>query len=283
MAKPLHERHLVARGPRALLARELRLQRRALLGLQPARLVGAVREREQHDDPEHHRRDAPRDVDPLPALEAQPLGMVDDPAVHHLVGADLEQRVGDLRADDLRHRGGHEEVGQGARAIAAGEPVREVDDHARVEAGLREAEQEAHDVELEGRLHERRRRGRDPPRDHDPGDPLAGAPALDDQRAGDLEQEVAQEEHARPEADDRVVEPGQVAGHRQLRDRHVRPVDERDHIRDEDEGQEPAVRLPAGAVQGLHVGGRRQGARTLGHLPTNYHLGALRATPVVRI
>ncbi len=252
MAQGLGQRHPALREPGRLLPLQLGRERLSLLGREPPGLPRPVGEGEEHDHTHHDRRDAPGDVDPLPAREAEQLRVVDEHASHDLVGADAQEEVRDLGAHDLRDGGRHEEEGEGARPVAAREPVGEVDDHPGIEAGLRQAQQEPHEVEVERRPDGGGERGHDAPGDHDAGDPEAGAPLLDDERARDLEEEVAQEEDAGAEADDRVVEAGQLPGHGELGDGHVRAIDERDDVGDEADREETQVGLPPGAVEGAH-------------------------------
>ena len=142
----------------------------------------------------------------------------------------------------------------------------QVDDHAREEPGLGHAQQEAHPVELPGSLHQGRQRRDDPPGDHDPADPLPGAPLLDEERAGDLQQEIADEEDARHRSRRRSLsKPGRSLVILELGQRHVDPVDVGDHVAEEQQRQQPAIRL-GGPVQRDGVGGEvdiRQ-ARSLG-------------------
>ena len=56
-------------------------------------------------------------------------------------------------------------------------------------------------------MHERRHGRDDPPGDHDPADPLACTPALDQEGAGNLQEQVSDEENAHPEAEDAFGEP----------------------------------------------------------------------------
>ena len=121
---------------------QLPLERLALIRLEPLRLPRAVGEEEQDDHAQQHRRNAPEDVNPLPAFQAEQLGVP--------VGADPEQLVGDLGTDDLGDRRGQEEARQGPGPVAAGEPVRQVNDHPGEEPGLGEAQQEPDRIEMPG-------------------------------------------------------------------------------------------------------------------------------------
>src|SRR6185295_3558282 len=279
------EAHLVAGRARVLLALQLGQEGVARFGREPLRLLRPVGQVDEDEDTEHDGGDAPGDVDPLPSLEAPELGMMDGHAPHDFVRADLQEDVRELGADDLGDGCGHEEVGQGPGAVAAREPMRQVDDDAWIEARLGQPQEEAHHVELERRLHEGGHGGHDAPGDHDARDPLPRAPPLDDERARDLEQEIPDEEDAGPEADHRVVEVRQVPRHRQLGDGDVGPVDVRDHVRDEAERDQAPVGLAARAVERALAG---TGSRhCLGHGDHLSRIGAhvreLESTPMASL
>ncbi len=178
--------------------------------------------------------------------------MEDLPRRQHLVSPDHEQGTRDLGADDLRDRRGDQEIRQGSRAIPGGEPVCQIHDHAWKEARFRQAKEEPDRIEVPWHLDGCGQRRHHAPRHHDPRQPLARAPALDDEGAGNLEKEIADEEDARPEADHRVVESRQVLRHGQLRDRDVRAVDVGDDVADETERQQSPVRFAAGAIERRH-------------------------------
>ena len=270
------------------LARQFGRQRLALVGVEPERLSGPVGQEREDGHPQQHGRDAPGDVDPLPTFQAEDFGMVDQPAVNHLVGADPDQRAGEDWADRLRDRRGDQEPRQRPRPVSDREPVREINDHAWEKPRLRQAEQEPQAVELQRRRDQRRQGRHDPPGNHDPADPLAGAPLLDDQRAGNLQQEVAEEEDPRAEAHHLAGEGGHVLAHGQRGDRHVGAIHVRDYVAEEQQRQQPPVRLLTGAVQRRNRGGRQRhddGARkrmALGWLrsaarPTAWHRRACRS------
>ena len=211
--------------------------------------------------------------------------MHDSLAIDRLRGANREQGVGNLRAHDLREGRGDEEVGQGLRAVAAREPVREIHDDAGEKAGFHQAEQEANAVELKlshaqlavergveplnkafggGQFvpHERRERGDETPSDHDAADPFPRAPLLHDERAGNLQQEVAEEEHSRAQADDGVVEARQILRHRELGDGDVRAVHVGDDVANEEQRQQPPVGFAPGTVK---RGKNRRAGSIVGH------------------
>ena len=109
------------------------IQRRSSSASQRASF-GPVGEIEKRDDAEEQRRQSFEDEQPSPAVPPKPV--------------DAHQRGGDRGADHVRCRDRHHEHGDGLRAILVPEPVRQVDDDAGEEAGLRDAKEKAHPVEL---------------------------------------------------------------------------------------------------------------------------------------
>src|SRR5207237_1864861 len=73
---------------------------------------------------------------------------------------------------------------------------------------------------------------------------------FDEERAGNLEQEVAPEKHAGAEPNHRVVETRQLLRHRELRDRDVGAVDVRDDVAGEEQREKAPVGFGARAIQG---------------------------------
>ncbi len=70
------------------------------------------------------------------------------------------------------------------------------------------------------------------PRNHNPTNPLASAPAFHDQSAWYLKQEVPPKEHARTETDHCLGERGQSVWNCQLSDANVVAVNVRDDVTD---------------------------------------------------
>ena len=92
-----------------------------------------------------------------------------------------------------------------ARARSSfGNQWEKIDDDSREETTLREAQEGAGDVELVGCVNAANEDGAEPPGQHDPENPEPGAPALDDQGSWDFEQDVAEKEDARVQAEDRL-------------------------------------------------------------------------------
>ena len=126
-------------------------------------------------------------------------------------------------------RDGDNETGHGARAIAHGKPMRKVDDDAGKEARLGNSEEKAHQVELARCLHERGGRREQSPSDENAREPFASAPSLDEQRAGNLERQIAQEKDADAETED-FFGKTEVMSHPQLCKPYVGPVEIGDEV-----------------------------------------------------
>ena len=86
------------------------------------------------------------------------------------------------------------------------EPVGEVEDHAREKSGLCDAKQQARGTKLEWSMHQRSERGDDPPRYDHATDPDARTHLVQNDIAGNLEGEVAEEEDARSDSVDAIAE-----------------------------------------------------------------------------
>jgi hypothetical protein len=107
-------------------------------------------------------------------------------------------------------------------------------------------EQKAQRVELPGRGHESHQAGDEPPADHDPREPQPRPVSLGDERARDLEEEVAGEEDAGADPEDARIE-AQRGVHRERGVGDVDAVDVRDRGDDEQRKHDVPVGLPAGA------------------------------------
>src|SRR5438876_12196984 len=80
--------------------------------------------------------------------------------------------------------------------MIARKPVREVEDDAGKETGFGDTQEEAHDRKARRIRHRGGEARKDPPRDHDPGDPYPGADLFQNYVARHLEDEIAPVEHA---------------------------------------------------------------------------------------
>ena len=165
-----------------------------LSGVEPGRFLGTVGQVEE-------RRDADEDGG-QPLDEKQPL-----PSAQSQCAVELQQRLGDRRADDHRHGNGRHEERVGLRAMRGRDPVGEIEDHAREETGLGDAKQHAEQVEARHATGEHHRHRDHTPADHDSRDPAARSHAFEDQVARHLEQAVAQEEQAGAEPEGGVGQP----------------------------------------------------------------------------
>ncbi len=141
-------------------------------------------------------------------------------------------------ADHARHGDARHEQRGDLGAPRGREPVGQVEHDGREEAGLGHAEQEAHHVELQRRVHEHHARRQEAPGHHDPRDPAARADPQQQQVARHLEQQVADEEHARAEAVDGLVET-EIAEHLQLGEGDVDAVEIGGEVAEKQERHEP--------------------------------------------
>ena len=103
--------------------------------------VGRVREIEEEEDAEEYCGEGFHEEEPLPAGEAE-------------LALEIEEGAGDGSHEDRDQRIGDVEAGDGPGAHVRGEPLHEVEDDSGEEAGFGHAEQEAGDVELDGRADE---------------------------------------------------------------------------------------------------------------------------------
>ena len=190
----------------------------------PVDLLGAVRQVAQHRPGEQDRRGADDDEQPLPAV--QPEG-----AVHAQQAAG--DRAGDHHCDRLREDKQPEDLA----AMAHREPLGDVVQNAGEEPGLGRAEQKAHHIEALRPLHERHADGDGAPGDHDPCEPAPCAEAIEHQVAGDLEQEIANEEQACAKAVGRITD-ADVGAHVQLGEPHGGAVHVGDQVQQDEEGNQ---------------------------------------------
>jgi hypothetical protein len=196
---------------------------------QPLRLRRPIVQIAQDDEPEHDRRQPFEQEEPPPALETAD-------AVHPQEGTRYRP------ANDTGNRRRSHEQGHGARALDGGKPVRQVKDHPWKESRFRQAEQEPQEVETSRARDEHHRGGDDAPGDHDSRDPESGAHALKNEVARHLEEEIAEEEDARSEAEHRGAEVERLV-HLQRREPDVDPVQVGHDVEHEHERDQPAADL----------------------------------------
>jgi hypothetical protein len=161
-----------------------------LLGrVQPLRVGGAILEVEPGDDADDDRGDRDAEEHEAPALEAEEHAVL------------LDQQARERGADDRGEGLGQVEEREDLAAVRRGDPEAQEEDGTGEEAGLGDAEQEAEHDELLEVLHPREEGRDDAPAHHDAGEPLAGAELVEREVRGHLEQDVADEEDARGEAE----------------------------------------------------------------------------------
>src|SRR4029077_1713335 len=123
-------------------------------------------------------------------------------------------------------------------AVFRAEPVREVDENAGKETGFADAEKNSNQVEMHGRSNERNEDGNQSPGNHNAREPFARAPALDDEAAGNFEEQIADKKDSRTEAEDAVAE-RKVMRHLESGIADVHAIEKRDDEQSEKIGQEP--------------------------------------------
>ena len=97
----------------------------------------------------------------------------------------------------------------------------QINDDAGEETRFSEPKQKTNRVEVPRLGNEGCHRCDNAPGHHNPADPLASAPTLDDQGPWDFQKEVTQKEDTGPKSDHCFSELGQCIGHRQLRDANI--------------------------------------------------------------
>ena len=193
---------------------------------EPADLVRTIFDAEEEEYGEGESRDSFEDEEFLPAVHAEE--------------GTLKQHAGERSADDVREQQRRQHEARGAGALTGREPAREehgVDD--RIEAGLRGTQEEAAEEELELRRDERHEDADEAPGEHDARNPLRRGEVGGDERARNLEDQVADEEDAGAHAEDLRRDPRQIGRHRELGISEVDAVDAGDD-RDEEDRQDDA-------------------------------------------
>ena len=168
-----------------------------------------------------------------------------------------------------------------------GKPGAEVERHAREEAGFGHAEQQPQHVEAVRADREARRRRHQAPRDHDPRQPDARADTIQRQVAGDLEQAVADEEHAGAEAELRRRQPDRLV-HRQRGEADVVAIEVVEDVADDqdrhqppaDLGEDAAFRVRCGWTE-AGVGHARRSAAAIRPAPTSRSVRAAAGTAAI--
>src|SRR5262249_30337272 len=118
-----------------------------------------------------------------------------------------EQPPRDGAPDHTRHGYCHRYQAKSPSPLRFRKPVAEIVHPPGRKASLGNSEQESKCIEAGRTPYEHHRRGQQPPRDHDPGDPNPSAHAGEDQIARDLEQDVTQKKDPRTEPVNGGAEP----------------------------------------------------------------------------
>jgi hypothetical protein len=132
-------------------------------------------------------------------------------------------------------------------AMGTREPVREIENDTREEPRLGDPQKEPENVERRLAPDEHRARGDEPPEDHDARDPDPGPHPLEDEVRGDLEQEVADEEHAGADSIHGIAE-AEILLHLELREPDVHPIEVREDVAEEERGKKAPGDLSVGRL-----------------------------------
>src|SRR5271169_863517 len=157
---------------------------------------------------------------------------------------DAQQQSRDGGTDRVRYGNGSHEAGHCLGAVLIDEPVGEIHDNPGEKSRFRQSQQKPYRVELMRRTDKGHPDRDDPPRDHDARNPAPCAPSLDDERAWNLQNDVAESEDARPESDDAIVE-AEIVRHLQGRSGKIVAIEvsnyiKQEHIRQKTQGNPTA-------------------------------------------
>src|ERR1700730_9775207 len=114
----------------------------------------------------------------------------------------------------------------------------QVNDHPWEKTRLCHPQKKTGRIELSGAVYQTGKNSCQSPGNHDSRSPFSCTPALHDDGARHLEQDVAHEEHRHSQTVDTITKP-EIKIHFQGRERHVGTVQESNQIKKEDEGQQP--------------------------------------------
>jgi len=118
--------------------------------------------------------------------------------------------------------------------LESGIAVTNIENDAGIKAGLRRAKQESKDDVEPRTWHEGGCDGDNAPRDHQRHDPTARPHAEQHQVAGNLKEKVAEEEHARRQTEETLVDV-QVSIHGQRGETDIDAIEKRDEIKQDQE------------------------------------------------
>ena len=165
---------------------------------------------------------------------------------HHAPAGQPEQAITELddRSREWRpERGGNgdrqKEERRQANPLLPGEPERQVEQHARKEAGLGDTEHHPQAIEPARRGHKCHSRGDDAPRHHNSSHPAPCPEPMQCQVARNLEEEVADEEQPRGQTKHRLSQT-EILAHGEFGEPDVGPVEVVDEVEKTHEGHKPS-------------------------------------------
>ncbi|MNZ99966.1 hypothetical protein D3C78_1193110 [compost metagenome] len=174
--------------------------------------------------------------------------------------------AGQRPADNPGNHRGHKEHRGDACTQRRREPVGQVQNHPRKEAGLGYAEEKTRDDQLIGAGDKRRAHSDQAPQHHDPRQCGAGADALQVHIARHFKKDVAQVENPGPNAVGGIAE-GNIFGHAQLGERHVQAIDGVERIGQKQVRQQPQDDLAIHQTGFILATDRQDNGVVHGHLP----------------
>ncbi len=189
---------------------------------------GAGRSVGQHDERGEGKEEGGQAFD-----KKQPL-----PAVKAIHAVHPENDAGERAADNEGERNGDHERCREPHAIGLREPDRKIIDHAGREARFRHAEEETQDVEADRALNEGVPRRDRAPNQHHAENPAPRADARQDDSGRHLEEEIADEKHARAGPENHGRE-AQILVHGEGRETDIHAVDAIEEINQRHERDEP--------------------------------------------
>src|SRR5450631_3746548 len=113
----------------------------------------------------------------------------------------IQNEAGKRSAENAGERQTGKEQRDGLSLFALAKPVGEIEDDAGKVAGFREAEQKTQDVQLGDAVNEAGEKRQAAPSDDDAGEPDASTELMEQQVAGNLENEISEEENSGEKAE----------------------------------------------------------------------------------
>jgi hypothetical protein len=124
--------------------------------------------------------------------------------------------------------------------------VCQINDHSREKTGFSRPEKKTGSIELSGSVDQAGKHSRQSPGNHDARRPFSCAPALHEDGAWDLEEDVAYEEHRHAQAVNSIAK-AEIEIHSKGGEGHVCTVQISDQIEEKYERQKPPRDTPPGA------------------------------------